>query len=131
MTQAIETAIRFLNAGKETKSSNEVGPRVYSFVYDASFIFSAFRQTHSIDLEQIEYLHWWKFLALFMDLGSDTAFCSLVNLRRRVKTGVASKEEWKLSLDMGDIFDLPELDMRTPDQKARAKEFMRLIGKGD
>ena len=75
-TAACEIAVRFLNGGSETGEGEEDEPlRLYSFSKDAGFIFSAFRQTHGIDLETAE-LHWWKFLALFMDLGAETTFSS-------------------------------------------------------
>jgi hypothetical protein len=81
----------FLNGGEDEPQEND-GPRVFSWAKDAQLIYAAFQQTHGIDLQAVEFLHWWKFVALFMDLGANTAFCNLVGLRRRVKTGKASKE---------------------------------------
>lgn len=128
---ALEQANWFLNGGKEKSTDEgdeEANPRVYSFAKDANFIFAAFRQTHGIDLQTAK-LHWWSFLALFMDLGQDTTFCQLTALRKRLKTGKATKEERATAREMGEMVDLPELDMRTLDEKEREAEFMRLIGK--
>jgi len=94
--QALVQGSRFLNGGKAVSKVRTY--RYYSMDKDAGFVFSAFKQTHDIDLEQIEYLHFWKFLAYFMDLGSNTM----------VKTGKASKEERKLALELGDMFVVPE-----------------------
>lgn len=121
---AFEQAVRFLNGG-ESQSEND-GPRLYSFAKDARWIFSAFRQTHGIDLETAE-LHWWKFLALFMDLGGETAFCGLVALRKKVKTGKATKEERKAAREMGELFKVPEPDTRTLEEREREAEFFRLV----
>lgn len=109
---ALRLAVKFLDGGKEPET--EVNPladhtRVYSFEKDASLIYAAFRQTHGIDLQKVE-LHWWQFLALFHDLGADTAFCSLVNLRRRIISGDATREEREYAAKLGDAFyiDDPE-----------------------
>jgi hypothetical protein len=126
--EAMEQAIRFLN-GPQADAGEQDGPglRLYSFAKDAPLIYAAFRQTHGVDLETAE-LHWWKFLALFMDLGSETAFCQLVSLRKRVKTGKASKVERALAAEMGEAFKVPE--PKTVDEKMRENEFLRLVEEG-
>lgn len=130
LKEAIQKAVKFINGGVDSKDDeDDPGPRVYSFSKDAGLIFSAFQQTHGIDLETAE-MHWWKFLALFMDLGQDTAFCQLVGLRKRVKTGKASKEERQAAREMGDVFDIPEVDDRTLGEREREAEFMRLVNAG-
>lgn len=126
---AIEQAIKFLNGGHEDDNDETPKPRVYSFSKDADLIYAAFYQTHGIDLQTAE-LHWWKFLALFKDLGADTAFCQLIGLRKRVKTGKASKEERRTAREMGEMFDIPELDTRTPEERDQEAEFLRLVQEG-
>jgi hypothetical protein len=122
---ALEQANLFLNAGK-LNGEGEAGPRVYSFAKDANYIFAAFRQTHGIDLETAE-LHWWKFLALFMDLGSETTFCQLIGLRKRLKTGKASKEERQAAREMGDILDVPDIDDSTLEEREAEAAFMEAV----
>ena len=128
LQEAITQANWYLNGGKSVTAESD-GTRLYSFAKDADFIFAAFRQTHNIDLRRAE-LHWWEFMALFMDLGSETTFSSLIGLRKRVKSGTASKEEKKAAQDMGEMFDVPEADTRTVDEKEAEREFMRLIKGG-
>ena len=122
---AVEKANLFLNGG-ETAEEDKNPMRLYSFAKDANLIFAAFRQTHNIDL-QTDNLHWWKFLALFMDLGQDTTFCQLVALRRRLKTGKASAEEKQAAREMRELIDVPEIDDRTLEEKIREDEFMQLV----
>lgn len=124
---AFDLGIQFLNGG-EPGESDGGGPsmRLYSFAQDAGFIFSAFRQTHGIDLEKAE-MHWWKFIALFMDLGPETTFCNLVSLRKKIKTGKASKEERQTYREIRDVAELPELDTRTIEEKAQMNEFLRQV----
>ena len=127
---ALERAMQFLNSGKVgDDGEGESSPRLYSFSKDAGFIFSAFRQTHGIDLETAQ-LHWWKFLTLFMDLGSETTFCQLVGMRSRIKKGTATKEERAAAREMGDLFEVPEIDDRTLEEKEKENEFMRLVAQG-
>lgn len=126
VTGAFAAGLNFLNMDQPANDEEE-GPRVYSFSKDANLIFAAFRQTHGIDLAEVPYMHWWKFMTLFMDLGADTAFCNLVSLRKRVKMGRASKEERQAAKEMGSMFDIPELDDRTLEEKEREAEFLRLV----
>lgn len=122
---ALLEAVRFLNgSGKESEDND--APRVYSFSKDAQFIFAAFRQTHGIDLSTA-HLHWWAFLALFMDLGQDTTFCQLTALRKRVKTGKATKEERQVAREMGELFEIPDVDTRTLEEKEMEAEFERKV----
>lgn len=105
---AIKLAVKFLDGGKEPPEEENPfadNTRLYSFEKDSALIYAAFRQTHGIDLQKAD-LHWWQFLALFQDLGADTSFCNLVNLRRRVNSGEASKEERRYALKLGDAFEV-------------------------
>ena len=128
MAAALKMGQWFLNAGKEYEEDN--GPRVFSWTQDADLIYAAFQQTHGVDLQAVDFLHWWRFLALFMDLGADTAFFSLVGLRRRVKTGKATKEEKAAAREMGNAFVVPEVDTRTIEERIAERAFMDLMGQG-
>lgn len=125
LKSAIASANWFLNGGNESKEETDA-PRLFSFTKDAQLIYSAFRQTHGIDLSTAN-LHWWQFLALFMDLGQDTTFCQLVALRKRIKTGKATKEERAMASAMGELFDVPDVDTRTLEQKDAERRFFELV----
>lgn len=129
ISEALKSAGQFLSGPTVDGNEYESPMRLYSLSKDADFVFAAFRQTHGIDLETAK-LHWWKFLALFMDLGVDTTFCSLVSLRKRVKTGKASKEEKEMAHDLGSLFDVPEPDIRTLEDRLREEEFMSKLKEG-
>lgn len=126
--EAIVQALRFLNGG-EDEQEGQNKPRVFSFSKDSQYIFAAFRQTHGINLTTAD-LHWHEFLALFMDLGSETVFCNIVSLRSRLKNGTASKEEKKMALSMRDVLDLPELDESSLEEREASKRFLELLEKG-
>ena len=124
---AVEQASIFLNGGNTPSEDKiETALRLYSFGQDANFIFAAFKQTHGVDLEQTQ-MHWWKFMALFMDLGADTTFCSMIGLRKRIKTGTATKEERATAREMGDLIELKEPDTRSLEDREAEDKFMRAL----
>lgn len=131
LQQASMMATKFLNGGEEVKESDEdaAGIRLYSFNKDAGLIYAAFRQTHGIDLSK-EDLHWFEFMTLFMDLGADTTFCSLVSLRKRVKTGKANKSEKAAARELGEFFDVPDIDNRSLEEREKERAFMEKLGIG-
>jgi hypothetical protein len=124
--QALVQANWFLNGGSESNAPDAPPMRLYSFAKDANFIFAAFKATHGIDLSTAQ-LHWWQFLALFMDLGSETTFSQLVALRKRLKTGKASKEEKQAAREMPDLIDVPDVDARTLEEKEAESDFLRKV----
>lgn len=129
--EAIKKGVKFLDGylagGKGSGGSSGSNYRLYSFSKDANFVFAAFQQTHGIDLQNTEYLHWWQFMTLFMDIGSDTFFSNLVGLRKRVKSGKASKEEKQVAREMGDLFDVPEVDTRDLAEKELERAFVEQV----
>lgn len=120
---ACRTAVKFLNCGEEITEETESAPsgRLYSFEKDAKFIFTAINQTHGIDLESIDYMHWWKFCWLFMDLKEECFFSRIIYLRRQKKKGKLTAEEWGMWKAAQDVFDLEE----TFDDDETMKEFLK------
>ncbi len=127
--KAVEMAVKFLDGGKgnEENSGGGIPERLFSFQKDANFIFSAFKQTHGIDLEKENDLHWWKFIAMFMDLGGDTFFCNLTALRKRIKSGKGSEDDYRMARELGDIYELDEDDTRTPEEIEMDEIFDRAM----
>lgn len=122
LEQAVLKCQWFLNGGNDDEPARS--KRLYSFGKDANMIFAAFRQTHGIDL-QTEKMHWWKFLSLFMDLGKDTTFISLVSLRDRHNKGKTTKEEKMAIANMGDAFHVPDTSIRSLEEKEFEQDFIK------
>lgn len=80
---AFQEIIRFYAAGQKEASHSGSGSqtRIYSFEYDADYIFAAFMADYRIDLNEIEFLHWWKFRALFAGLKPDNLICKIMEYR--------------------------------------------------
>lgn len=115
--EALQKCQWFLNCGAESSEEEEShSRRLFSWAKDANFIFSAFNATHGIDLQSTK-MHWWRFYALFMDLGQDTTFCSMTALRKRYYAGKCSKEERAAIRDMWDVFDIPDEQEFTLDEQ--------------
>ncbi|MBG0770317.1 MAG: bacteriophage Gp15 family protein [Anaerolineaceae bacterium] len=133
LEKAVELGIWFLDGGENDPSAEKDGAdeKLYSFSKDAPFIYSAFRQTHAIDLETVDHLHWWKFLYLFMDLGEEAFFVRLISLRSRLADGTASKDEKKAAKKMEKLLEVPQNRNMNLVEMESANRFMELLEKGD
>jgi len=78
--KACEKLIWFYKCGKEMQENNSINyeestqektKQIYSYEFDDEYIFSAFLEQYGIDLNEIEYMHWWKFKALFNSLNEN------------------------------------------------------------
>ena len=76
----------FYNCGKiqtgseDRKKTSSKQAAIYSFEHDYGYIYAAFMELYGIDIENIHYLHWWKFKAMFMSLHNCT-FTDIVGYR--------------------------------------------------
>ncbi len=60
----------------------ELRPKmIYDYVIDAPYIYGAFLAQYGIDLNEIDYLHWWKFQALFRSLNSCHKIVEIMSYR--------------------------------------------------
>jgi hypothetical protein len=48
-----------------------------------------------------------------------------------VKTGKATKEERQAAREMGNLFEVPEIDNRSLEEKEQEAEFLRLVTEGE
>lgn len=127
--KACRAAIKFLDCGEQPESeTGGPGRRVYSFTKDARYIYSAILQTHGVDLQKVEHLHWWTFCAMFHDLRENCAFQTMVSLRRRAAEGKLTKEEQRVWYDMRHILTLEDTEP-DPERDAALAEFDRLMQK--
>lgn len=126
--KALEIGIKYLNCGEEKEGGGETSDRLYSFTHDARYIYTAIRQSHGIDLETVEYLHWWKFCYLFQDLREDCFFSRIIDLRSRRNRGKLTKDEREYCAQISDILDLPV--EYTAEENAAKEQFLKFLRKG-
>ena len=123
--KAIDDIIWFYSCGKiehfsdkesKKKTKNKTS-NIYDFNYDDGFIYSAFMQQYGIDLQEIDYLHWWKFKSLFNSLNSDTKIVEIMGYRSLDLGTIKDKKEKTRLKKLKDIYRLP--DMRTEEEKEK------------
>lgn len=120
--QAIKNILWFYKCGKEDKNvdknneeNNIKNKQIYSYEFDAEYIYSAFMEQYNIDLSNIEYLHWWKFRALFSCLNESVLFTKIMGYRAMNLSKIKDKEMRKRYKKMQKLYALP--DMRSEEEK--------------
>lgn len=87
LSAAVDVALWFYRCGREeTMLQKRMAERkgkkqVYSFEHDAGRIYAAFLLAYKIDLQDIEYMHWWRFRYLFESLPKDCEFMRAMEYR--------------------------------------------------
>ena len=119
VNKAIEDMLWFYRCGKELANSKGMKEhkkkQIYNYEFDAEYIYSAFMQQYGIDLQDIEYLHWWKFKALFNGLTKETQFVEIMGYRAMDVKKIKDKEERKRYRKLQKLYELP--DTRTEEEK--------------
>lgn len=120
--KAIDEIVWFYACGKSKKvdnktenNNNKEKKQIYSYEFDAEYIYSAFLQQYKIDLNSIRYMHWWKFKALMENLNEDTQFVKIMGYRAIDISKIKDKEEKARYKKLKKTYALP--DMRTTEQK--------------
>jgi hypothetical protein len=129
LEKAVENIIWFYTCGKsefdktpkDNKKSNkkivkkQQEDKIYDYDYDDGYIYSAFIQQYNIDLQKIDYLHWWEFKSMFNSLNKDTKIVEIMGYRAIDLGKIKDKEEKARYKKLKKIYKLP--DMRTEAQK--------------
>lgn len=107
--------------GKETKK--ETSKRIYSYEFDAEYIYSAFMEQYKIDLNK-EHLHWWKFKALFNSLNEEVLFSKIMSYRAMDLLKIKDKDMKKYYKKMKKIYALPDLRSEEEKENDFAEAFL-------
>lgn len=128
LSAAVDTALWFYRCGKEeTTAQKRMAARrgktqIYSFKHDAGLIYAAFRRAYDIDLQDIQYMHWWKFRFLFNSLPKDCEFVRAMEYRSIDINDKMPKEQKDFYKKMKRLYALPlskaEDDRQTAIEKA-------------
>lgn len=98
------------NEVKEKKQKN-----IYSYEHDANLIYSAFLSQYNIDLNEIDYLHWWKFKSLFEGLNDENRICEIMGYRATDLSKIKDKDKKEYYKKLKIKHALP--DNRTEEEK--------------
>lgn len=88
-------------------SSSSSSDKIYDFDYDDMYIYGAFLQQYGIDLQDIEYLHWWKFKAMFNSLKEECKFCKILEYRSIDLSQVQDDAQKEYYRKMKELYKLP------------------------
>ncbi|MEG0309151.1 MAG: bacteriophage Gp15 family protein [Clostridium sp.] len=133
LNEAVEKMIWFYSCDKGIKESKGKGTgkssiQIYNFEYDDDYIYGAFLDQYGIDLQDIEYLHWWKFKAMFKALKEDNEIVKIMGYRAMSIDSKMSKEQKKFYTNMKKIHEIPKSENDI--QKINSIEEA-LMGAGD
>lgn len=86
MEDAVNAMLWFYRAGKPEPRRGRPSDRarvrrIYDYEQDDAYIYAAFLDQYGIDLNEIEYIHWWKFKALFHSLKDDNEIVKIMGYR--------------------------------------------------
>lgn len=113
LTEAVEKMLWFYRCDKEVRESKEKVDgksftQIYSFEYDDDYIYSAFLNQYGIDLQGVEYLHWWKFKAMFKSLKEDNEIVKIMNYRAMDLSKIKDKEQREFYKKMKTLYEIPK-----------------------
>lgn len=115
-----------LYAKKTKNRKSKRTDRIYDFQHDDDYIYAAFMAQYHLDLQKVEYLHWWKFRAMFNSLNDDTQFAKVMEYRA-VELDKVPKEKRAFYKRMKMLYALPL--SQDEEQRQKALENALLSGK--
>lgn len=127
---AMEKLLWFYSCGREEKRGKLLKKPVVSFSFDFDYINAGFMQDYKIDLFDIEFLHWWKFMSLFSALHDDCKICEIMGWRGADMKKL-DKEQRKRVREMQKIYALPEEDVSREERERQDKITAALLNGGD
>ncbi|NFH70766.1 hypothetical protein FDC35_15900 [Clostridium botulinum] len=110
--QAINIIFWFYTCGENQEESNSKSTisnkKVFDYEQDSRYIYSAFLSQYKIDLQDIKYLHWWKFKALFEALDDNNEIIKIMQYRSMDLSKIKDKEQRNFYKKMQDTYKLKE-----------------------
>lgn len=80
--QAYKAGMDFIGAG--IKDSGAPSPRLMDWEQDAPLIMPAINKVAGKEVRAVEYMHWWTFLGLYMEIG-ESQFATVINIRQKLQ----------------------------------------------
>lgn len=127
LEEAMEKILWFYSCGKEETSKTKTKKKVISFEHDFDYINAGFMQDYKIDLFEVDFLHWWKFMSLFSALHDDCKICEIIGYRGAELKNF-DKEQRKRIREMQKIYALP--DDISKEEKKRQDEITQILLNG-
>ena len=94
---------------RPTNGEVELKPKlIYDYEHDAPYIYAAFLSQYGIDLNEIPFLHWWKFQALFRSLDDSCKIAQIMGYRAADLSKIKNKNEKNRIAKLKRIYALEE-----------------------
>lgn len=110
--KAIASIMWFYRCGKEIEeeksNKDNSNNAILDYEQDADYIYSAFMSQYNIDLQDVEYLHYWKFKSLFENLNEDNKIVEIMKYRSINLNDITDKNEKQFYKKMKNIYGLKE-----------------------
>ncbi len=124
--QAVEGMLWFYSCGDEEQPKQQdqqqnsagIARRIYDYDIDAPLIYSAFLAQYNIDLQDIQYLHWWKFISMFRGLAQHHKIVEIMGYRAMNIAKIKNRAECEHYAALQAKYALP--DNRSAEEKAAA-----------
>ena len=119
-SEAVNAIVDFYNCGKalSSTSSASASKTIYSFDTDQFHIYTDFLQFYNIDLNEVEYMHWWKFRQLFIELPEKSKIKTIMMYRSIQITSKMPSEHRQFYARMKQLYSLE--DSRNPEDKVKS-----------
>ena len=106
MQEAINQCLIFMDGGKK-QGTKKKSPRLVDWEQDFDHIIAPVNRVLGYEARAVEYLHWWTFLAAYMEIGGDCVFSQVVSIRDKKARGKKlekhEREWYRRNRDMVDL----------------------------
>lgn len=92
--EAIEQAIWFLNIGNTVSQPTKDIKPLYDWKKDEQIIFSGINKVANKEVREVEYMHFWTFVGLFMEIG-EGSFSYIVSIRNKLNNNIKLTDDEK------------------------------------
>ncbi len=130
LEKAIDSLVWFYGCGKREQAAGRGKKQLYSYRYDFDYINAGFLQDYKIDLFEIEFLHWWKFVSLFSALRDDCKIREIMGYRGADTKGM-DKEQKRFIREKQKLYALPMDELSKEEKELKDKLRDALLNGGD
>ena len=120
---AFEAAMGFIDHGAGDKKH---APRTMDWEQDANILFPAINSVAGYEVREAEYIHWWTFLGMFMEIG-EGVFSTVLSLRQKKARG-KKLEKWEREWWQNNIGICRINSKETDEDKAEKERLKAILG---
>lgn len=112
---AVSAYVWFMRCGEDEKPPEKQGsgspqrpePRVLDYNIDAKLLYSAFLDQYGVDLQMVDFLHWWNFQAMLSGLREEHLISKIIGYRSVDLRKIKDKKQRSFYAQMQKRYALP------------------------